>query len=295
MNRILKRILWIFFALFLLLLLGFVFYHVYRLYSSHAAFENYRSSLPDYNKSQVLVFKEIDFYKYIIHGKSEGTDKHLDFLDIYLVKGRADFGFDLSGLQIDTLKTDYAKRVLYLDYKYSTSFPVFVDVTIPAENISHVESVKSQPVTEEEAEKAAKIVAVLSGTAGSIFGGVIGSKFSFNPVKKIIGGTIGGIAGGAGLAAGSYIMTKNLLLDFTAASSSVSDIENLIESSKILIALELLGGLDSVSDTVSLKEWENMIISEYSSDLTKALENFFKPFGWKSLSVNFIKSDGGQL
>ncbi len=288
MKKNLKRLLWVIFTVILLFILCFVFYHVFRMYSSQQAFENYRSTLPDYNNTPVLVFKEIDFYKYIIHGKSANTDKHLDFLDIYLVKGRADFGFDLSSIKIDQLKTDYANRVLYVDYNYSTNFPVFVDVSIPAENVSHVESIESVPITQEEAQKAAQIVAALSGTAGTIFGGAVCSKFSFNPVKKIIGGTIGGIAGGAGLAASSYIMTKNLLLDFKASASSVSDIEQLIESSKILIALELLGGLDSVTDNKTLTEWENLIIQEYSLELTKALENFFKPFGWKTVNVNFI-------
>jgi outer membrane lipoprotein SlyB len=295
MNKIFKNILWICLSISLVIVLLFVVYHVFRMYSSKQVFDNYRASLPDYNHSKVLVFKEIDFYKYVVYGKPENTEKHLDFLEIYLLKGRAVFGFDFSNVQINNLKTNYANRILYVDYKSSTRFPVYVDISIPAENVSHVESITSMPVTQEEAEKAAKIAATVTGTAGALLGGFTGSKFSFNPVKKIAGGAIGAVAGGTALAASSYVMTKNLLLDFQAASSSVSDIDNLIESSKILIALELLGKLDSVSDPVSLKEWEKTIINEYSVELTKALESFFKPFGWKSVIVNFENNEGDLL
>lgn len=291
MKRKKRVFVWCLFIILCFALLFFLLMFVTWLDSSKQAFEEYRNSLPNYNNSSVLVFKEVSFYKYIVFGKPTGTNEHLDSLRVYLFKGKADYGFDLSSVYFDDEKTDILQRRLVINFKSKSFFPVFVDVQIPAVGVKEISAIDPTPVSQLEAEKTAKAVGSLGGVAGSLFGGIIGSGFSMTPVQKIIGGVTGGVIGGAGLGIPSYLMTKNFLLEFEVSGITATDRENLIDSAKPLIALELLDGQETVIDEKSLEEWQQAIIEKYEQEIVKALTDFFKPFGWKKVEVNFTAGE----
>ena len=62
-----------------------------------------------------LIFKTIQFSKLIIHGKPNGTNEHLDKLNILHLKGEADLYIDVNFLRIDSTQTDFLKKS-YISY-----------------------------------------------------------------------------------------------------------------------------------------------------------------------------------
>ncbi|NLM00440.1 MAG: hypothetical protein GX220_03175 [Treponema sp.] len=267
-----------------LLVLNFIF----KLDNSRKVFEDYKNSLPNYNKSPVLVFKEVNFYKYLIRGSEKE-------MQIFLVSGKADFGFDLSCAKIDTNKTNLLSRTIYIDYELKTHFPIFVDVQISEYDVQCVKSFYAQIISEEEIEKAAKTVGVIGGGTASLFGGIVGSKFAMSPVKKIISGSVVGVTSGIAVGTGSYLMTRNFLQNFNDSGNIATEREKIIDESKILIALELLESSENVLKKDDLIQWEQNIITNYKADIIDTMKRFFIPFGWKNIELNFIKtSEGGN-
>lgn len=287
-----KIIKWTTIVLLTVSVLFLAFVLVYKMDASKKLFDTYKASLPNYNDSPVLVFKEVDFYKYLIRGKPVDTNAYLDELQVFLVKGKADFGFDLSCVNINEIKTNYVTRTLVLEHKSSSFFPIFVDVQIPSADIKEVKTIIPQRVSEDEANKTAKTVGVLTAGAGGIFSGMAASKvssaFTLNPIKKLATGATVGILGGAGLGAASYVMTKNFLMELDLAGNLATEREIMLEKAKVLIALELLGDSNTVNTETDLKEWEQMLVGKYENELKKALEEFFKPFGWKNVELEFL-------
>lgn len=290
-----KIIKWSVIVFLVLGVLFLAFVLVYKMDASKKIFDSYKASLPNYNESPVLVFKEVDFYKYLIRGKPVDTNAYLDELQIFLVKGKADFGFDLSCVSINEMKTNYVTRTLVLEHKSSSFFPIFVDVQIPSANIKEVKTILPQKVSEEEANKTAKTVGVLSAGAGGIFTGMAASKvssaFTLNPIKKLATGAAVGILGGAGLGAASYVMTKNFLMELDLVGNLASQREIMLDNAKVLIALELLGDCNNVNTEAALEDWEKILVEKYQHELVITLEDFFKPFGWKNVELEFLTKD----
>lgn len=290
-----KIIKWSVIVFLVLGVLFLAFVLVYKMDASKKIFDSYKASLPNYNESPVLVFKEVDFYKYLIRGKPVDTNAYLDELQIFLVKGKADFGFDLSCVSINEMKTNYVTRTLVLEHKSSSFFPIFVDVQIPSANIKEVKTILPQKVSEEEANKTAKTVGVLSAGAGGIFTGMAASKvssaFTLNPIKKLATGATVGILGGAGLGAASYVMTKNFLMELDLVGNLASQREIMLDNAKVLIALELLGDCNNVNTEAALEDWEKILVEKYQHELVITLEDFFKPFGWKNVELEFLTKD----
>lgn len=290
-----KIIKWSIIVFLVLGVLFLAFVLVYKMDASKKIFDSYKASLPNYNESPVLVFKEVDFYKYLIRGKPVDTNAYLDELQIFLVKGKADFGFDLSCVSINEMKTNYVTRTLVLEHKSSSFFPIFVDVQIPSANIKEVKTILPQKVSEEEANKTAKTVGVLSAGAGGIFTGMAASKvssaFTLNPIKKLATGATVGILGGAGLGAASYVMTKNFLMELDLVGNLASQREIMLDNAKVLIALELLGDCNNVNTEAALEDWEKILVEKYQHELVITLEDFFKPFGWKNVELEFLTKD----
>lgn len=290
-----KIIKWSVIVFLVLGVLFLAFVLVFKMDASKKIFDSYKASLPNYNESPVLVFKEVDFYKYLIRGKPVDTNAYLDELQIFLVKGKADFGFDLSCVSINEMKTNYVTRTLVLEHKSSSFFPIFVDVQIPSANIKEVKTILPQKVSEEEANKTAKTVGVLSAGAGGIFTGMAASKvssaFTLNPIKKLATGATVGILGGAGLGAASYVMTKNFLMELDLVGNLASQREIMLDNAKVLIALELLGDCNNVNTEAALEDWEKILVEKYQHELVITLEDFFKPFGWKNVELEFLTKD----
>lgn len=290
-----KIIKWSVIVFLVLGVLFLAFVLVYKMDASKKVFDSYKASLPNYKESPVLVFKEVDFYKYLIRGKPVDTNAYLDELQIFLVKGKADFGFDLSCVSINEMKTNYVTRTLVLEHKSSSFFPIFVDVQIPSANIKEVKTILPQKVSEEEANKTAKTVGVLSAGAGGIFTGMAASKvssaFTLNPIKKLATGATVGILGGAGLGAASYVMTKNFLMELDLVGNLASQREIMLDNAKVLIALELLGDCNNVNTEAALEDWEKILVEKYQHELVITLEDFFKPFGWKNVELEFLTKD----
>ncbi len=257
-----------------------------RLTSSGDAFKTYVKSLSDYNNTPVLVFKQTDFYKYLIRGVKDPDSPHSDTLQVYLVKGTADFGFDLSQVSIDESKTNYLTRSITADFKSSSYFPVFADITIAEDDITEVETILPRPYTEEEAEEKALTAGIVGSGLGALLGGSAFSLFAFEPVSKITGTAAGSVIGAAAGGITSYLLTKNFLMNYKGSDKAAAERENLLNSAKPLIALELLGNSSGVSDEKSLREWEKSLIHGFETDIRNAVISFFKQFGWKHITVN---------
>ena len=259
-----------------------------RLTSSGDAFKTYVKSLSDYNKTPVLVFKQTDFYKYLIRGVKDPDSLHSDTLQIYLVRGKADFGFDLSQITIDETKTNYLNRSLTVDFKSSSYFPVFADITIREDDIVEVETILPQPYTEDEAKEKAVTAGIVGGALGALLGGSAFSLFAVEPVSKITGSAAGSLIGAAAGGVTSYLLTKNFLMNYKGSDKAATERETLLNSAKPLIALELLGNSDEVSDERSLREWEKRLIKDFENDIREAVVSFFRQFGWKRITVNIF-------
>ncbi len=271
-------------VLALLLLLLSVYY---KLNSSEDAFSTYVQSLGDYNKSPVLVFKQTDFYKYLVRGTEDPSSVHSDTLQIYLVKGRADFGFDMSQVSINKKKTSFLRRSLSVDFTSSSYFPVFADITIREDDIYEVETITGRPYTEEEAKEKASIAGVVGGSLGALMGGSIFSLFTADPISKLAGSASGALIGAGAGGISSYLLTKNYCMNYKGSQKTGTERETLLDSAKPLIAMELLGGSETVSDEKTLREWEKSLIKDFEEDLTISITSFFKQFGWKTITVNF--------
>lgn len=296
-NSIMKKFfLWTLFIVFILLVLIFFMSLIYQLDNSKKVFDTYKNQLPNYNDCPVLVFNSVDFFKYIIRGKPQGTNEYLDELEVYLVKGSADFGFDFSKITFDKQKTNIINRTLVINYYYDTYFPIFADIKINAEDVTLVKNILPQKISIEDANKTAKVVATvtggISGGTAALLGGKIGGMFALSPIKKVVSGLVPGIITTSVVAASSYVMTKNFLQEYSLPVSTVADREVLIENSKTLIALELLAqnNIHSAIDQITLNQWEQLIIDKYKSQIEAALQNFFNNYGWKTVTINFFRS-----
>lgn len=258
-----------------------------RLSSSNDAFQTYVKSVRDYNSSPVLVFKQTAFYKYLIRGVKDPSSLHSDALQIYLVRGEADFGFDLSQISINEAKTNYLTRSITVDFKSSSFFPVFADITIREDDITEVETIIPQPYTEDEAKEKALTAGIVGGGLGALLGGSAFSMVSIEPITKITGAAAGSVIGAAAGGITSYLLTKNFLINYKGADKTATERETLLNSAKPLIALELLGNSDDVQDELSLREWESRLINDFEDEIKEAVISFFKQFGWKHITVNF--------
>ncbi len=262
-----------------------------RLTSSGDAFNTYVESLRDYNKTPVLVFRQVDFYKYLVRGTKDPDSLHSDTLHIYLVRGKADFGFDLSQVSINESKTSYFRRSLTVDFTSSSYFPVFADITIREDDIFEVETILPAPYTEEEAKGKAMTAAVVGSGLGALLGGSTFSLFALEPVSKITGAAAGGLIGAAAGGISSYILTKNFFMQYKGSEKTGTEREALLDSAKPLIALELLGNSEDVHDELSLRQWEKNLIVDFEKELQESIASFFKQFGWKHITVNIVYPD----
>ena len=231
-----------------------------------------------------LVFKTIQFSKLVIHGKPDGTNEHLDKLNILHLKGEADLYIDLSYLSVDTVNTDYTRKSLFLVYNSPTRIPVSVDVDIPSGNYTLVEEIEPTPITEKDAKAIAKPIGFIAGGIGAYIGGDFGSKLGgvFGKVAKIIGGAAGAISGAAVAGKGAYLYTKNFLMDLNLTNNKMEDKENIIHASKGLIALEIMGG-----NLLSEPDYDSKLQKYYEAECERQLIEIMKTFGWQNVDVKF--------
>lgn len=231
-----------------------------------------------------LVFKTIQFSKLVIHGKPDGTNEHLDKLNILHLKGEADLYIDLSYLSVDTVNTDYTRKSLFLVYNSPTRIPVSVDVDIPSGNYTLVEEIEPTPITEKDAKAIAKPIGFIAGGIGAYIGGDFGSKLGgvFGKVAKIIGGAAGSISGAAVAGRGAYLYTKNFLMDLNLTNNKMEDKENIIHASKGLIALEIMGG-----NLLSEPDYDSKLQKYYEAECERQLIEIMKTFGWQNVYVKF--------
>ncbi|MBS5551840.1 MAG: hypothetical protein KHX53_07310 [Bacteroides sp.] len=231
-----------------------------------------------------LIFKTIKFSKFIVHGKPNGTERHLDKLNMFHIKGDADLYINMTNLHLDFLKTDYVRKELSLVYNSESLFPVSVDVNIPSSGYTQVEEIMPDTITTEEAEKVARPAAVVTGGVGGLIGGVLGSKIGklFGPWGKWIGAGSGAAIGTTAGATAGYVYTKNFLAGLQLASNDWEDKENVIDASKALVALEIMGG-----NTLSEPDYDSKLQEYYQEECKKQITDIMKSFGWKEVNITF--------
>lgn len=238
------------------------------------------------NQNPKLVFKTIQFSKLVVHGKPDGTNEHLDKLNIMHLNGKADLYIDLNYLKIDSAHTDFLEKKLCLTYYTPYKFPVSIDVDIPSGNYTLVEEIEPVPISEREAEAIAKPVGIIAGGIGGLIGGNIGSKLgnALSPGKlgKFIGGVAGTATGTAVAGMGGYVYTKEFLMGLNLTGNELEDKENIINASKGLIALEIMGG-----NLLSEPDYESKLQLYYQSECKRQLIEIMKTFGWQTVEVKF--------
>jgi len=233
-----------------------------------------------------LVFKRADFYKYIIVGTSDEASKYFSKLDLYHVKGSADFQFDMSGLVIDEDKTDYVCKVLCLRYegKDGDKFPLEVDVNIAPEDIYPIPNGETpEPVSEKTAQTIGKVAAVPAALVGAVVGAKVGGLVGGSMVPfwgNIIGGGLGGLSGAGAAGYGTYVMTSNFFTGLRAKGLTLGQKDKIIESSKPLIALELMGG-----NFLSADSWAADVKKYYLGEFKATLCRLFGSYGWKEVKI----------
>lgn len=238
-------------------------------------------------KNPKLVFKTVQFSKFIVHGKPDGTNEHLDKLNILHLKGNADLYIDMNCLKVDSAHTDFLQKRLCLIYNSSSKFPVSVDVNIPSGDYTLVEEIEPVPISEIEAEAIAKPVGIIAGGIGALIGGKVGSKLGgvLSPIGKLgkfIGGGVGAATGAAVAGGGGYVYTKDFLMGLNLTGNELEDKENIIHASKGLIALEIMGG-----NLLSEPDYESKLQQYYQSECKRQLIEIMKTFGWQKIEVKF--------
>jgi hypothetical protein len=273
----------------LLLTAGYsVFLYLYQRLDAGTALQNYIQDTPR------LVFRQVEFAKYLIRGSPDGTDQHLSRLQMLYVRGTADFEFDLTRLSVDSGKTNRTAGVLSLLFDNGAYFPVTVNVEIPQKNVFLIDSIAPQAITEGEAEKGAAAAGAVTGTVGGLLGmqlgGLIGGK---TIIGGLAGTVVGSVAGAATAGSAGYVMTKNFLTGLQLAENTLGAQEELLESVKPLIALELMNG-DYVStggsallSATGIQEWKSTTRSFYRQELETVLQDFFSNLGWKTVSITY--------
>lgn len=234
-----------------------------------------------------LIFKTIQFSKFIVHGKPDGTNEHLDKLNILHLKGNADLYIDMSCLKVDSGNTDNLQKKLCLIYDSHSKFPVSVDVDIPSGDYTLVEEIEPAPISEREAEAIAKPVGVITGGIGALIGGNIGSKLgsALSPIGKLgkfIGGGAGAATGAAVAGIGGYVYTKDFLMGLNLTGNELEDKESIIHASKGLVALEIMGG-----NLLSEPDYDSKLQQYYQEECKRQLIEIMKTFGWQKVEIKF--------
>jgi len=230
------------------------------------------------------VFKKATFYKYVISGSPDSAHRYFKRLNIYHVKGTADFQFDMTGIAIDKKQTDVVGKVLYLRYTKG-ELPLEVDVNIRPEDIYHVPVDEvPEPMSKEDAQRIAKCVSVPAALIGAAGGTKIGSLIGggiFSYPGRFFGGILGMVGGGAATGATAYVITSKFLAGLRLKSvQTLGGQERIIEASKPLIALELMGAGMFSSDS-----WDTEVKKYYQKEFERNLQSLFKSFGWKQVKV----------
>lgn len=257
-----------------------------------------------------FVFKTINFYKYVAYGKPDGTNLYLDKLDVFHITGSADLYIDMQYLTMDSAKTDYISKELYLVFNSPTKLPIGIDVSVAGDKFVNVETILPKRVSESEAQKAAKSVSEVTKDLGTFLGGAVGlyggvkiggsvgnaaGNALSNPILKFASGIAGSIfGGGIGALAGGYfggktgekygfLITKNLLTGFHLTTGhGAGEKEQILMNAKSLIAVELAGG-----DMFNEPDFDSKLQQYYQKECNKAIETAMKNFGWKTVNVEF--------
>jgi len=257
-----------------------------------------------------FVFKTINFYKYIAYGKPDGTNVYLDKLDVFHLTGTADLYIDMQYLTMDSAKTDYLTKELYLVYNSPTKLPIGIDVSVSGDKFVNVETILPKRISESEAQNAAKSVSEVTKDIGTFIGGAAGmyggSKIGGsvggaaanaipNPILKFASGFAGSIfGGGIGALAGGYfggktgekygfLITKNLLTGFHLTTGhGAGEKEQILMNAKSLIAVELAGG-----DMFNEPDFDSKLQQYYQKECKKSIETAMKNFGWQKVNVEF--------
>ena len=232
-----------------------------------------------------LIFKTIQFSKLIIHGKPNGTNEHLDKLNILHLKGEADLYIDVNFLRIDSTQTDFLKKELYLIYDSPSQIPKSVDVNIPSGNYTLIEEIEPTPISEEKAKAIAKPISWISGGIGALiggkFGGTLGSTFG-GRLGKFIGSSVGMVSGAASAATAGYVYTKEFFMGLELTNNDLEEKESIIQASKSLIALEIMGG-----NMLSEPDYDSKLQKYYQAECERQIKEIMKSFGWQEVYVKF--------
>lgn len=231
-----------------------------------------------------LVFKTIKFNKLVVHGKPNGTNEHLDKLNIYHLTGDADLYIDMNCLSMDSAQTDYVQKKLYLVFNSPSKIPISVDVNIPSSNYTLIEEIEPEPISEEEAKVATTSVSIITGGIGALIGGKLGGSIgtTFGKLGKYIGAGIGSASGGVAAGSAGYIATKNFVMGMDLTDNDLEDKENILQTSKALIALEVMGG-----NVLSEPDYDSRLQKYYQSECERQLKEIMKIFGWQEVYIQF--------
>lgn len=266
--------------------------------SNAAAFSDFKGDNPQ------LVFETVDFYKYLIHGSPEGDSNKLERLVIYNVSGTAEFSFNLNAVSFEL---DGYRICAVIDD--SQGFPVNVNVIVPPDKCIKIDEIEPEPISSEEASAAGKVVAVVTGTFGSVIGGMGGNAVGstvgsfFGPVGNLISKTVGTVlGGGTGAVLGGkagFDMTNNFLIERRLVSEiQMTQVEQMIENAKVLVALELMSEYDNVksyelfsrsshSGIDLTEEWKEATRRPYQIELERTLRDLVKQMGYRDVQIRY--------
>lgn len=217
-------------------------------------------------KDKKVVFNEISFNRFVIYKNKYSEDsKHFGKQAVFYIGGKAEVSFDPDNI-------DYNSLTKTVTYFYPVDAPFGVEMSKVTSQL--VDEIKPQPLSAEEAGKAAAVIGIAGGILGAKAGSTLGKLYP-HPYGKIGGGVAGGVLGSVGAGLVSFNALNGLSL-----SSDISSKEK-----------------DQV--VIKSKELINTILS-FEDELTKTYKESFKEYivrkyALYNLEVNNVKFDGTRV
>ena len=78
-----------------------------------------------------------------------------------------------------------------------------------------------------------------------------------------------------------------LFRSYKAEGYGFTEVQNILQASKGLIALELLEGANLIHTKEELFAWENAKREEQEKEISKACTRLFQSLGWKEVHLSF--------
>ncbi|WP_415940956.1 hypothetical protein [Phocaeicola coprocola] len=90
------------------------------------------------------------------------------------------------------------------------------------------------------------------------------------------------VSGAASAATAGYVYTKEFFMGLELTNNDLEEKESIIQASKSLIALEIMGG-----NMLSEPDYDSKLQKYYQAECERQIKEIMKSFGWQEVYVKF--------